>query len=153
VSTTDLPTNVGSNDQLGPTSTDVDLWAEIHRLRAGMAGPAGCASWKDAATAERVLRVKTQIAFGRLADVAEERARQDAKWGGAEHDDHHTTAEFVQLIADSVEGQRTVECAFTEKMRAHAIVTQTSSWEQKTSQGAWGAIFYRPAFVVSYLGA
>jgi hypothetical protein len=61
--------------------------------------------------------------------------------------------EFVQLICDSVEGQRTVECAFTEKMRAHAIVTKTSSWEQKKSQGAWGTIFYRPVFVVSYLGA
>jgi hypothetical protein len=61
--------------------------------------------------------------------------------------------EFVQLIADSVEGQVTCEAAFTEKMRAHAIVTKTSSWEQKKSQGAWGVIFYRPIFVVSYLGA
>jgi hypothetical protein len=61
--------------------------------------------------------------------------------------------EFVQLYADSVEGQRTVESAFTEKMRAHAIVTKTSSWEQKKSQGAWGTIYYRPIFVVSYLGA
>jgi hypothetical protein len=61
--------------------------------------------------------------------------------------------EFVQLIADSVEGQVTCEAAFTEKMRAHAIVTKTSSWEQKKSQGAWGVIFYRPVFVVSYLGA
>ncbi len=61
--------------------------------------------------------------------------------------------EFVQLIADTIEGQRTCEAAFTEKMRAHAIVTKTSSWEQKKSQGAWGVIFYRPIFVVSYLGA
>jgi hypothetical protein len=60
--------------------------------------------------------------------------------------------EFVQLIADTVEGQRTVECAFTEKMRAHAIVTKTSSWEQKKSQGTWGTIYYRPVFVTSMLG-
>ena len=61
--------------------------------------------------------------------------------------------EFVQLIADNIEGQVTCEAAFTEKMRAHAIVTKTSSWEQKKSQGAWGVIFYRPVFVASMLGA
>ncbi len=94
------PTDDGSNDRLGPDATDVELWAEIHRLRAAVAGPAGFASWQEAATAERHLRAKTRIAFGRLADVAEERARQDAKWGGAEHDDHHTTADFVRLIED-----------------------------------------------------
>lgn len=93
---------------LGPDATDVDLWAEIHRLRAAVAGPAGFASWQDAATAERVLRVKTQTAFGRLSDVAEERARQDAKWGGAEHDDHHSTADFVQLIEDYAGWARTM---------------------------------------------
>ena len=57
--------------------------------------------------------------------------------------------ELLQLIADSVEGQRTVEAAFTEKMRAHAIVTKTSSWEQKKSQGTWGAIYFQPVFVAS----
>ena len=61
--------------------------------------------------------------------------------------------EFVQLIADSVEGQRTVECAFTEKMRAHAIVTKTSSWEQKKSQGTWGAIVYQPFAIAAMTGA
>lgn len=61
--------------------------------------------------------------------------------------------ELVQLIADSVEGQRTCEAAFTEKMRAHAMVVKTSSWEQKKSQGTWGVIFYRPAMVAQMLGA
>lgn len=60
--------------------------------------------------------------------------------------------EFVQLIADSVEGQRTVECAFTEKMRAHAIVTKTSSWEQKKSQGTWGTIVYQPFAIAAMTG-
>ena len=36
------------------------LWAEIHRLRAELKGPEGFDSWKDAAIAERVLRVKNQ---------------------------------------------------------------------------------------------
>lgn len=61
--------------------------------------------------------------------------------------------EFVQLIADSVEGIKTCEAAFTEKMRAHAMVTKTSSWEQKKSQGVWGTIIYRPVFIASMLGA
>ncbi len=60
--------------------------------------------------------------------------------------------ELLQLIADNVEGQRTCEAAFTEKMRAHAMVVKTSSWEQKKSQGSWGVIFYRPVFVAQLLG-
>ena len=35
-----------------------------------------------------------------LEDVGTERMRQDEKWGGPEHDDQHTTAEFVQWIED-----------------------------------------------------
>lgn len=60
--------------------------------------------------------------------------------------------ELLQLIADNVEGQRTVEAAFTEKMRAHAIVTKTSSWEQKKSQGTWGTVIYYPAFIAQMYG-
>jgi hypothetical protein len=60
--------------------------------------------------------------------------------------------ELVQLIADNVEGQRTCEAAFTEKMRAHAMVVKTSSWEQKKSQGAWGTIIYRPVYFAQMLG-
>jgi hypothetical protein len=61
--------------------------------------------------------------------------------------------EFVQLIVESIDGQKVVEAAFTEKMRAHAIVTKTSSWEQKKSQGTWGTIYYMPVGVSSFLGA
>lgn len=35
-----------------------------------------------------------------LSEVHNERNRQDDKWGGAEHDDKHSIAEFVQLIKD-----------------------------------------------------
>lgn len=35
-----------------------------------------------------------------LGMVAAERERQDGKWGGPQHDDEHSTAEFVQLIQD-----------------------------------------------------
>jgi hypothetical protein len=40
----------------------------------------------------------TRAALGLLAEVAAERTRQDAKWGGPGHDDHHTVAEWVRLI-------------------------------------------------------
>jgi len=43
-----------------------------------------------------------------INDVISERARQDAKWGGASHDDHHTVAEFVQLIEDYAGWARTM---------------------------------------------
>lgn len=66
----------------------------------------------------------------------------------------YTTAggELVQLIVTEHEGQRTVECAFTEKLRAHPIIPMLSSFKQKKSQGTWGAIVYRPMFVTGMLG-
>jgi hypothetical protein len=57
-----------------------------------------------------------------------------------------------QLFADEMEGQRTMECAFNEKMRAHRIVPNTSSFKQKKSAGSWGTIVYRPMAVVSMAG-
>lgn len=37
---------------------------------------------------------------GILAEVSDERDRQDAKWGGPEHDDQHSPIEFVKIIED-----------------------------------------------------
>lgn len=55
-----------------------------------------------------------------------------------------TSGETVQLIVEELDGQRTLDCAFTEKMRAHNMVLEASSIKQKKSQGTWGAIIYRP---------
>ncbi len=60
--------------------------------------------------------------------------------------------QLVQMIADSIEGQKTAEPAFTEKMRSHAIVRKTSSFLQKKSQGTWGCIIYRPFQIAQMLG-
>lgn len=61
------PANVGSNAGLGPlVDSEEDparLWAEIHRLRAAVAGPEGYASWQEAATAERVGRKRAERAL------------------------------------------------------------------------------------------
>ena len=40
--------------------------------------------------------------------VSAERETQDAKWGGAAHDDAHTGAEFAQLIQDYAGWARTM---------------------------------------------
>ena len=58
----------------------------------------------------------------------------------------------IQIVVDEVEGQRTMECAFTEKMRAHPIIPELSSFKQKKSAGTWGTVIYRPGMVASGLG-
>jgi len=60
--------------------------------------------------------------------------------------------ELVQLIATAVDGQETLTAAFTEKMRAHAIVVQPSSWMQKKSQGTFGTVIFRPFLIAQMLG-
>lgn len=57
-----------------------------------------------------------------------------------------------QLIVDEMEGQRTAECAFSERMRAHRIIPAASSFRQKKSAGGWGTIIYRPIGIVSMSG-
>lgn len=48
---------------LNDDSTAVDLWAEIWRLREAVKGPTGYATWQDAATDERIRRVKAEAAL------------------------------------------------------------------------------------------
>lgn len=60
--------------------------------------------------------------------------------------------QLVQLIADELEGQRTVSVAFTEKLRAHPIVIEPSAFKQKKSQGTFGAIVFRPFLIAQMLG-
>lgn len=58
----------------------------------------------------------------------------------------------VQLIAEEIDGQETGYCAFTEKMRAHPIVLDVSSFKQKKSQGSWGAIIFLPLAIAQMTG-
>lgn len=62
------------------------------------------------------------------------------------------SGQLVQLIADSIDGQNVGSAAFTEKMRAHAIVRDTSSFKQKKSQGTWGAIIKVPMAIAAMIG-
>lgn len=62
------------------------------------------------------------------------------------------SGQLVQMIVESIEGQETATCAFTEKLRAHAIVRETSSYKQKKSQGTWGTVIFRPFAIAQLLG-
>lgn len=62
------------------------------------------------------------------------------------------SGQLMQLIADEIEGADTVDVAFTEKMRAHPIIRGLSSFQQKKSQGTWGAIIKRPFLIGQMIG-
>jgi hypothetical protein len=59
---------------------------------------------------------------------------------------------LAQLIVNELDGQPTVRPAFTEKMRAHAVVVGNSSWSQKKSAGTLGTVLYRPFCIASMIG-
>jgi hypothetical protein len=63
------------------------------------------------------------------------------------------SGQFVQLIANNVQGQQTATTAYTDKMRAHAVVVGSSSWSQKKSQGTFGTIIFNAYAIVGLLGA
>ncbi|MEY4296113.1 MAG: Aeromonas phage 4 [Pseudomonadota bacterium] len=60
--------------------------------------------------------------------------------------------QLVQLIADELDGQKTAFCAFTEKLRAHPIKIELSSFQQKKSQGTWGTVIIRTFAISQMLG-
>ncbi|NVN09716.1 DUF2184 domain-containing protein [Nguyenibacter vanlangensis] len=50
----------------------------------------------------------------------------------------------MQMFVDTIEGQKSVTTAFTEKLRAHAVERYSSNFRQKKSQGTWGTIWFYP---------
>lgn len=59
---------------------------------------------------------------------------------------------IMQMFVPEYEGQRTVNCGFTEKLRAHRMETYSTYWRQKMSQGTWGTIWFRPIFCAQMIG-
>lgn len=62
------------------------------------------------------------------------------------------SGQLVQMIVNEVEGQQTATTAYTEKMRAHAVVVESSSWKQKKSQGTFGTVIFQPIAISQMLG-
>lgn len=63
-----------------------------------------------------------------------------------------SSGQLVQLIAEEVDGQRTLEASFSVKMMAHNMVVNSSSWRQKRTSGGYGTIWYRPFLCSQMLG-
>jgi hypothetical protein len=96
---------------LGPNATEAELWAEIYRLRAAVAGPKGYESWQDAATGERMWRVrKSQQIETLLRGINDARQLIDPIWRermGAE-----SVREYVQRGLRCIDSAIT-DCQFT----------------------------------------
>lgn len=60
--------------------------------------------------------------------------------------------QLMQLILEDVDGIKTTYTAFTEKMRAHPVIPDLSSWKQKKSAGTWGGICRRPICIAQMQG-
>ncbi len=60
--------------------------------------------------------------------------------------------EMMQIIAPNVEGQETGFCAFNEKLRAHPVIRDLSSFRQKMTQGGWGAVIRQPFAIAQMIG-
>ena len=60
--------------------------------------------------------------------------------------------EFMQLVANEVEGQKFAFPAYSEKMRAHPVIRARSSFSQKVSAGTWGTVVRMPAAAASMIG-
>ena len=63
-----------------------------------------------------------------------------------------TGGQLVQMIVEEIEGQETATAAFGEKLRAHAMVVDSSSWKQKKSQTTYGTVIFRPFAIASMIG-
>lgn len=62
------------------------------------------------------------------------------------------SGQLVQAIADSIDGQQTGMCAFSEKLRSHPVDVRGTHYSQKKSAGTWGAIIKQPSAIAQMIG-
>lgn len=60
--------------------------------------------------------------------------------------------ELVQMFVETAQGQNAGYCAYSEKLRAHPVITMTSSWKQKHSGTTYGAVVTQPFLFAQMLG-
>ncbi len=58
----------------------------------------------------------------------------------------------MQIIVDKIDGQKVAYPAYNEKMRAHKIVPEPSSWKQKQTSGTWGTVCRMPLGISGMIG-
>lgn len=59
---------------------------------------------------------------------------------------------LMYVAAKRIEGKPVGQCMFVEKMRAHGVIRELSSYKEKKSASSLGAIVFRPVGVVQILG-
>lgn len=59
---------------------------------------------------------------------------------------------LFQVIVDKIDNQKIAYPAFNEKLRAHKLIPEASSWKQKMTSGVWGTILRMPIGVAGMLG-
>ena len=59
---------------------------------------------------------------------------------------------MLYLTVPELMGERTAECAFSEKMRFGTVETRSTSWQQKAFGGTWGCIVRRPNLISTMTG-
>lgn len=65
---------------------------------------------------------------------------------------YSTVGNVFQVIVDEVQRQKTAYPAFNEKLRAHKLIPEPSSWKQKMTSGVWGTILRIPIGIAGMLG-
>lgn len=65
---------------------------------------------------------------------------------------YSTAGNVMQLRVDQVQKQETSYAGFNEKLRAHRLVPDSSSFKQKFTSGTWGAVTRLPVGVATMLG-
>lgn len=63
-----------------------------------------------------------------------------------------TAGELLQLIIPTIDGTKTVEAFYTEKLRTFPVLREHSAYSQKFSAGTWGVILKRPLAIKQMLG-
>ena len=117
------PAKVRLTDGLGPlVDSEEDparLWAEIHRLRAAVQGPAGYATWQDAATAERVRRVKAEKAQANVQVLVLTAVHHAVEACAAATGQHRVIAHFVNKAHLANEVMEAVSSVASEVRAQH----------------------------------
>lgn len=63
-----------------------------------------------------------------------------------------TAGNVMQLKVDDVQRQKVAYAAFNEKLRAHRIIPDSSSFKQKFTSGSWGVLTRLPVGVTTMVG-
>jgi hypothetical protein len=110
------------SSDLNPDEGDpVTLWAEIWRLREAVKGPDGYATWQDAATAERIRRVRAESKHA--APVAQQpQARPDFtdEWTGYLKDGETPFERFLRERKDLQSAMKLYQRVLEENERLKA---------------------------------